>query len=72
MKQVVQLAGTERGQTAFDKPVRPAALCGCGEAGINQFEEVQGTELELKKKKRRNVRCMDKAPHVPFRDCCKR
>ena len=27
---VLQLAGTVSGQAAFDKPVRPAALCRCG------------------------------------------
>ena len=33
------------GQTAFDKLVRLAALYGSGEADINQFEVVEGTEL---------------------------
>ena len=33
------------GQTVFDKPVRPATLCRCGETEISQFEEVE--ELDL-------------------------
>ena len=33
------------GQTAFDKLVRPVALCGGGETEISQFDEIEEKEL---------------------------
>ena len=47
MKQVQfsQLAGTVSGQAAFDKPVRPAALCRGETAENGQAERGEETEL---------------------------
>ena len=39
------LAGTASGRTAFDKLVRPAALCRGKTAENRKLEEVEGTEL---------------------------
>ena len=40
-----QLAGTVSGQTAFDKLVRPAALCRCEGAEHRKLEEIEETGL---------------------------
>ena len=41
-----QLAGTESGQTAFDKPARATALCRSGETELSQFQEMEETIIE--------------------------
>ena len=41
-----QLAGTVSGQAAFDKPVRPAALCEHEGAGNRILEKAEGTEMD--------------------------
>ena len=40
-----QLAGTVSGQAAFDKPIRPAALCRVGAAGKKEVERCEEIEL---------------------------
>ena len=40
-----QLAGTVRGQAAFDKPVRPAVLCRIGAAEMKEVERCEEIEL---------------------------
>ena len=45
LHEAVQLAGTVSGQTAFDKLVRMATMCGGEEGEISQCDEVVATEL---------------------------